>query len=86
MIIDPDSGGRQGEGIGAALVRAGIAELAAAGAAGFVVLGDPAYYARFGFASDARLTYAGSASPYLQYLALSGEPPRGDARYHAAFS
>lgn len=36
-------------GIGAELVRHGLAECAAAGCTWCVVLGDPAYYARFGF-------------------------------------
>lgn len=42
----------QRRGVGAALVRAGLAACAAAGFV--VVLGDPAYYARFGFAPASR--------------------------------
>jgi putative acetyltransferase len=38
-----------GRGIGAALVRAGLAACAQRAAGLIVVLGDPAYYARFGF-------------------------------------
>lgn len=48
--------GRQGLGIGSALVRAGLERLAAAGPARVFVLGDPAYYGRFGFAPEAGVT------------------------------
>ena len=44
----------QGRGIGAALVRRGLAECRAAGHDFAVVLGEPAYYARFGFETAAR--------------------------------
>src|SRR5690606_18603384 len=40
---------RQREGIGAALIEHGLALLRERGSAGCVVLGDPAYYGRFGF-------------------------------------
>lgn len=47
---------RQRQGIGSALVRAGLQRLESAGVARVCVLGDPAYYGRFGFAPDARIT------------------------------
>ncbi|MBL8225650.1 MAG: N-acetyltransferase [Chromatiales bacterium] len=46
LAVDP---GRQGRGIGTALVRAGLDVLDAAGVDLVFVLGDPAYYGRFGF-------------------------------------
>lgn len=45
--------GRQGWGIGSALVRAALARAKEVGWAAAFVLGDPAYYGRFGFAADA---------------------------------
>ncbi|WP_342713201.1 N-acetyltransferase [Bradyrhizobium sp. B124] len=75
----------QRQGIGGALLRAGLARLAALNADGCVLLGDPAYYSRFGFVSDPALTYGGKPSPYFQRLVLKGEPPKGDVRYDAAF-
>jgi len=44
----------QNEGVGLSLIRRGIAECRDAGIDAVVVLGDPGYYARFGFerASD----------------------------------
>jgi putative acetyltransferase len=45
---------RQGEGIGSALVRAVVAD--AGGAPLLALLGSPAFYGRFGFAADPRVT------------------------------
>jgi len=44
------------QGIGSALIRAGIGRLESLGAAACFVLGDPAYYTRFDFASDPLLS------------------------------
>ena len=44
--------GRQRQGIGSALLRAGLRRLENAGTTQVYVLGDPAYYGRFGFESD----------------------------------
>jgi len=42
---------RQGRGIGSTLVKAGFERLRAGGVTTVLVLGDPAYYGRFGFAA-----------------------------------
>ena len=76
----------QRRGIGTALIEAALAKLRAAGAAGCVLLGDPAYYARFGFARDAALTYADAPARYFQCLILAGPRARGEVRYHPAFA
>jgi predicted N-acetyltransferase YhbS len=76
----------QGRGVGRALVQEGLLTLAALDAAGCVVLGDPAYYGRFGFENDPEVRYGPpEAWPYMQRLILRGRPPSGDVRYHAAF-
>ncbi len=41
--------GQQGKGVGSALIREGLRQLAAAGVELVFVLGYPAYYSRFGF-------------------------------------
>lgn len=46
LAVVPES---QGKGVGSRLVEAGLARLAASGIALVLVLGDPAYYRRFGF-------------------------------------
>jgi predicted N-acetyltransferase YhbS len=76
---------RQRRGIGGALIEEGLAQLRGSGAAGVVVLGDPAFYHRFGFASDGGLRFGDIPPSYLQWLAFSAATPRGELRYHAAF-
>jgi predicted N-acetyltransferase YhbS len=46
IAVSPD---RQGQGIGSALMRATIDRATALGESTIVLLGDPAYYERFGF-------------------------------------
>lgn len=73
------------QGIGSALIRQGIAELRARGAAGIVLLGSPAYYGRFGFRHEPQLRYPGPPPEYFQCLVLSGALPEGEVRYAPAF-
>jgi len=79
---------RQSAGIGSALVRRGLDELRSLGAAGCVVLGDPAFYTRFGFAHDAALTFDGAPAEYflaLNFERVDGARPRGPVSYSRAF-
>lgn len=73
------------QGIGSILVRRGIAELRERGAQGIVLLGDPAYYSRFGFVADPRLSYPGPPPEYFQSLLLEGDMPHGVVTYSPAF-
>lgn len=77
----------QNRGIGAGLIQSGLAELRSRGAAGCVLLGDPAYYGRFGFEVDGRLRYEGAPPEYFMRLSLSdGSAPVGKVDYHPAFA
>jgi len=76
----------QGHGVGTALIRAGLAEIADQGAAGCVVLGEPDYYQRFGFRNDGELRYADAPPQYFQSLAFGDADAKGDVRYHHSFS
>ncbi len=76
---------RQGEGIGQAVIREGLQRLAALGAAGCVVLGDPAYYERFGYAYDPDLAYGDVPAGYFRRLVLKGPAPKGEVSYHPGF-
>ena len=76
----------QCNGIGSALVRAGIEQLRALSAAGCVVLGDPAYYGRFGFRVIDGLVYPGPPAEYFMAQVFSGPVPQGEVTYHAAFA
>ena len=75
----------QRRGIGTALVEAGLARIRADGAAGCVVLGDPAFYRRFGFTADPALRYGDVPPAYFQSQRFRGPAPRGAVAYHPAF-
>lgn len=75
-------------GIGSALVRLGLEACARQGVAGAVVLGDPRFYARFGFsaalAQKLRSPYSGDAFMALEFA--PGALCEGEARYPRAFA
>lgn len=75
----------QGTGIGSSLIRAGLERLRSAGARGCVVLGEPAFYARFGFRHDPRLVFPGPPPEYFLRLVFAGPEPHGAVGYSAAF-
>lgn len=74
------------QGAGEALVRQGLARLRAAGASGCVVLGDPDYYARFGFAPDPALVLPDVPAPYFHALRFDNGESAGIVTYHPAFA
>jgi putative acetyltransferase len=77
--------GRWCEGIGSALIRMGLEQLRMDGAAGCVVLGNPDYYGRFGYAHHPDLTYPGPMPQAFQQQRFLGPVPKGEVAYHAAF-
>ncbi len=82
ISVDPN---HQRTGIGTALIDAGLAQMKAAGADGCVLVGDPAYYSRFGFLGDCGLTYGDVPPKYVQQRALNGQPATGRVTYSPAF-
>ena len=75
----------QGQGVGSKLVRAALEQLQDKGAEGFVVLGEPAYYQRFGFRHIEDIVFPGVPSEYFMAMPLTEEVPSGDVTYQAAF-
>ncbi len=73
-------------GIGSALMRAGLDAARAAGAPGVVLVGDPAFYTRFGFASGNGPTMAGVPAENLMALSFGGAVPAGEVTCHPAFA
>ena len=61
---------RQRRGIGSDLAARGLEESRARGAAGVIVLGDPAYYARFGFRPERARALAGAYAGTDAFMAL----------------
>lgn len=76
----------QRRGIGTHLVQAALTTLRQQRAQGCVLLGDPAYYARFGFKSEATLVLPGVSPAYFQALSFTGEVPTGTVQFHEAFA
>jgi putative acetyltransferase len=77
---------RQRSGIGQALVRTGLARLKSTAATGCVVLGDPAFYTRFGFEARPQLTFVGAPAEYFLSLPFGPAVPAGAVEYHASFT
>ncbi|PCE24356.1 GNAT family N-acetyltransferase [Burkholderia ubonensis] len=84
LAVLPDC---QRQSVGAGLVRTGLDALRRLGARGCVVLGDPAYYARFGFGPAGDLVFPHAPPEYLMVLPFdaAAPSPAGEVRYHASF-
>ena len=77
---------RQGQGVGGQLVEHALAELRRLGASGCVVLGDPGYYARFGFIAEPSLALPGVPPEYFQVIMFTDSLPAGEVSYHESFA
>lgn len=75
---------RQRRGIGSALMRAALDQLRAQGMGGVVLVGDPAYYRRFGLVADPAITAPGIPGEYVLSLPMAGTVA-GAIRFHPAF-
>lgn len=79
---------RQRAGVGSALMHAVVAAAEAGGERLVCLLGEPAYYGRFGFVAAAGLG-VGSPEPawgaYFQARALAPDPPLGTFAYAEPF-
>lgn len=76
----------QRRGVGSRLMREALRILREQGAAGCVLLGEPEYYARFGFEADPNLVLPGIPLGYFQALSFDTSRPRGTVSYHEAFN
>jgi putative acetyltransferase len=86
VSVRPD---RQRSGVGSALVREALARAKAEGFEAVFVLGDPAYYGRFGFDPATAQGFASPyAGPHLMAVALTGPLPvtSGRVDYAPAFA
>ncbi len=76
----------QGQGIGRALIEAGLGALRSEGAKGCVLVGDPAFYTRFGFEQAPGVICAGVPDENVLCLRIAGPMPLGEVSHHPAFS
>ncbi len=75
----------QRRGIGSRLVRKALRLLRERGAAGCVLLGDPAFYGQFGFRAEPGLILPDVPSAYFQALSFGPSLPHGLVAYDVAF-
>ncbi len=75
----------QKQGIGAALIEAGLADLKARGAKGCALTGNPHYYARFGFARDPDLCPAEEPKEYFMTYPFGADRPSSPLAFHPLF-
>jgi len=71
----------QKNGIGGALVKEGLERLRQAEANGCILIGDPAYYGRFGFRSSGGVSYRSLPSRLVQWLSFRDAEPVGVLRF-----
>ena len=76
----------QGRGLGSRLVQEALKRLQALGAKGCVLVGEPAYYGRFGFRAEPGLVLPNVPPQYFQALCFEGEVPAGTVTFHPAFA
>jgi putative acetyltransferase len=74
------------QGIGSQLIRAGITWLRQQDAAGCVLVGNPAYYNRFGFRLFPELAPEGQPVEYFQILPFREAEPEAVVGFHPVFS
>jgi putative acetyltransferase len=79
---------RHRQGIGSALVRASLDRAVVEGWPVVVLLGDPAYYGRFGFrpAREVGITGPYGDGDAFQALVLGDDPPAGYAKHPEPFA
>lgn len=75
LAVKPEG---QRAGVGSALVRAGLDSAREFGCLGLLVLGDPAYYGRFGFSAEAAAQVQAPFRGLAAFQALALEPEAFD--------
>ena len=82
ISVEPDL---QRRGVGRALMESGLAELRKIGAKGCVLVGEPAFYSRFGFANHPALVREGVPQEFFLSLSLGAACAHGNVQFHPAF-
>jgi putative acetyltransferase len=75
----------QRQGVGSALIKAGLAHIRNAGALGCILTGNPLYYCRFGFELAPQNVPLNESEKYFMLKLLGATEPRGSFGFHAAF-
>jgi len=83
VSVHPD---HQRKGIGGLLIEHGLQMLRETDAQGCVLVGDPAYYSRFGFKSDSSIQYEDLPGKFVHWMSFGDVIPSGEVEYAPAFS
>lgn len=75
----------QRQGIGKALIRAGLSRLQALNAQGCCLVGHPDYYPKFGFKNIPGLVHEGVPQEVFFALPFGEHTPQGVVTFHAGF-
>lgn len=75
----------QRQGIGKALIEAGLARIQELGAKGCCLVGHPLYYRKFGFENPAGLSHEGVPPEVFFTLSFDGHAPQGSVHFHEGF-
>ena len=75
----------QKQGIGKSLVNEGLSLLKAMGGKGCALVGDPAYYQRFGFRNIPSLIHDGIPQEVFLALPFDNKIPQGTVMFHEGF-
>lgn len=81
LVVRPQ---RHRQGIGSALMAEALRQLRET-CRGAALVGDPAYYGRFGFRAFPGLTVTGCPPEVVQALPFDGTAPHGELVHHPAF-
>lgn len=82
VSVEPE---KQRQGIGKAMIAAGLDILRRNGAAGCALIGNPAIYGRMGFESDGALRYGSLDVTLVQRVIFRGAAPQGELKFARAF-
>ena len=82
ISVRPDM---QKNGIGGALIAEGISRLKGMDGQGCVLVGDPGYYNRHGFAHIPGLVYEGIPQEFVLAMPFTKTIPKGNVSFHKGF-
>ena len=83
VAVLPD---HQRVGIGSKLIRDGLRLITESGANGCILVGDPAYYTRFGFRLSPSNAPVGEPAEFFMVKLLGHQQPSGPISFHGAFN
>jgi putative acetyltransferase len=75
----------QRQGIGKALIEAGLSRLKGLNAQGCCLVGHPAYYPQFGFKNVPAMVFEGVPPEAFFALSFDGHAPQGTVAFHKGF-